>query len=116
DAGDDLRRVAQVPDGVARIDALRGVAQEEVAAALEAAALEDRAQDVQGGARVRRRLKDDHLARAQMLRDRLGRRDDVLQIGRPRLRQRSRDADGQGVELGDDAEVVTGVQTALDGG
>ena len=53
--GDDLRRVAETPRGVARIDALRAVAEVEVRPGPQARArLQDRREDLLGGARVGR--------------------------------------------------------------
>ena len=99
-ARDQLRRVLDRVPVVARVDALRRVAEEEVAPDASARRLEDREDDLLGRSRIRRRLKDDELAVSEVRCHGLGGRDDVGQVGRPRLRERRRDADRQRIELG----------------
>ena len=96
-AAHDLGRVVHAVRRVARVDALRGERQVEVAADREAGALEDRAHDLLGRARPGRRLEDDEHARADVARDRLGRRRDRAQVGTALVGQRGRDADDHGV-------------------
>ena len=63
-------------------------------------ALEDRQHDLLGRARVGGRLEHDQLAGAQVRGHGLGRRDDVGEVRRARLRQRRGHADRERVELG----------------
>jgi hypothetical protein len=114
DAGDELGRRADVVVGVARVDALGRVAQEEVAADLPAGLGEDREHDLLRGAGICRRLQHDQHPRVQMPRHGLGRRHDVGHVGRARLGQRRGYADRQRVEVRDRREVRRGGQSLAD--
>ena len=101
DARDDLWRVAHRPLAAARVDALGGVAEEELLADGAPAAREDRQHDLLRRAGVRRRLQDDERpVVAQVPRGRLGRGDDEREVGRARLGQRRGDADRDRVQVG----------------
>ena len=70
DARHDLGRVAEAPRGVAGVDALGRVAEEEVVAGAKATApLEDRPHELFGGAGIGRRLEHDERAGAKVARD-----------------------------------------------
>ena len=102
DAGDELGGVLDRERRVAGIDAFRRVAEEEVLAHLAARPLfEDRQDDLLRRPRMRRRLEDDQHSRLDVRADGLSRGDDEVEVGRTRLRERRRDADRQGVEIGD---------------
>ena len=78
---------------VARIDALGRENQVEILAGFQAAALEDGLHHLFSGAGIGRALQDDHLAGAQARHDPLGRRDNVLQVGRLHVVEGCRHAD-----------------------
>jgi hypothetical protein len=77
DAADDFRRVARVPLGICRIDALRRKREKEVAPGDQSAPFEHRAHHFFGGAGVSGRLEHHQLTCAQILRHLLDRRHDV---------------------------------------
>ena len=114
DAGHELGGVADRVLLVARVHPLGRVAEEEVLADLLAAALQDRQHDLLGGAGVRRGLEHDELARPQVGRHRLGRRHDVGDVRRARLRQRRGHADRDRVELADHPVVRGGGEAAVE--
>jgi hypothetical protein len=100
DAGDDLGGVDERPGRVARVDALRAVADAEVAAGGEPGALlEDRDDQLLGRAGVRRRLEDDRGAGAQVAGERARGRLDEGQV-RVALAQWRRHGDHGDVEAG----------------
>ena len=90
DAGDDLRGLLEAPDGVARVDPLRAVAEVEVGARDQARALlQDRREQLLGGAGVGGRLQDDGGSGAQVAGEGDRRLLDVAQV-RGALVQRGR--------------------------
>ena len=91
--------------GVARIHALGRERQEDVAADLEAAALERRLHHLVGRARVGRGLEDDQHAGMEVRRDRLDRRDHEGEVRILGLAERRRHADVHGVERPQHGEV-----------
>ena len=100
DARDDLGRVDERPGRVAGVDALGAVAEVEVDADRQAGArLEDRTDELLGGARVRGRLEDHGDAGPQEAGQRGGRRLDVGEVG-VALAQRRGDGDHGDVEAG----------------
>ena len=66
---------------VAGVDALRAVAEREVAAGTQAGRLEDRPQELFGRARVRGGLEHDERAGLEVARDVLGRRQHHREVG-----------------------------------
>ncbi len=96
DLGDGLRRPVLTP----RIDPLGREREVEVLAAGEAAsALEDRLHLLARRARIRRRLEDDEVTRAQPRRDLLRCRDEDPQVGLALSRERGRQGDENRVGL-----------------
>ena len=77
------------------------------------AGAQDRQDDLAGGARVGRALQDDELAGPQPRGDRLGRVDDVGEVGLAGLGQRRRDADDDDVRLVEPIERSRGLEALL---
>jgi hypothetical protein len=94
------------------VDARGREGKKEVPAGNQPAALEHRTDDLVGGARIRGGLEHDQLARVKVFAHLLDCRNDVGKVGVFRLAQRRRDADADGIGLGEDREVFRGRQPA----
>ena len=82
----------------------------EVGSRNEAGLLQDRADNLVGGAGIRRRLKDDEHPRAQVVSDRRDRRDHRAEVRPALVRQRGGHADHDGSGLGEAARVGGGLK------
>ena len=118
-AGGDLADRRQPVLAVARVDALRAVAREEVAVELEAGApLEDRHADLLGAAGEYRRLVNDDVAALQDVPDRLARpleRPEVRPLVGVDRRRHGHDVDAAGLQvlgLGREPQPLGGAQLA----
>jgi hypothetical protein len=98
-ASDDLGYRPRIVGFAAGILALGGVGEEEVDAALQPRALEDRLHDVARRPRIGRRFEHHELARAQMPRDLLGGpgHEGQVRLALPGQRRRHGDEDGVGL-------------------
>ena len=100
DPADDLGRGAQRVVGPAGIDALGREGEVDVLADAQAGRLEQGHQPLAGGARIGGRLEHDQLAGLEHLGQRLRRGVERPEVGLAVLVQRRRDADDDGVGLG----------------
>ena len=114
DARHDLGRVHEAPPRVAGVDALGRVAEEELAR-LQSRLLEQRTDQLVGGARVRRRLEDHQRTGAQPAGQRRRRVLDVGEVGGA-VTQRCRHRDDRHVERADVGRVAHGAVAGVERG
>ena len=113
DARYDLRRVHERPRGVAGIDALGRVAEEEVGARREAGRLEDRAQELLGRPGIRGRLQHDERSRFEALRQVATGRLDEREVGSA-VAERRRHGDHGDLERTEVERIARGVVAAVE--
>jgi hypothetical protein len=115
-AADQLGDVARVELRVARILPLGREDQEQVLADREAAALDDRLQDLLGGPRPGGAFQGDQLPAPQVRRHRLGGADHVRQVRLPHPVERGGHADDQRIGLAGQRKIGGGAQAGGPGG
>ena len=107
---DDLRGVLRFPYWVSGIHPLGREAQEEVLAYLQAGALQRGKEYLPGRPRIRGRLQNHELPRAQRLCHRFRRGDHKRDVRILRFRQRSRHRNRDGITLGEPSHIGGGLQ------
>ena len=112
DAADHFRNVLGLKLRIARIDALRREAQEEVLAHLQLRLLEHRQHQFVGGAGIGGRFQDHQHAGVKVFGDLLAGVDDVAHVRIFGLAQRRRHADVDGVQVRDRGEIGGGAKLA----
>ena len=107
---DDLRGILRFPDLVSGVHTLGRKAQEKILAHRKPGTLEHGKEYLPGRAGIGRRLQNDELPGAQRRRHGLGGGEHEGDVGIPRLRQRGRHRNRDGVALGEAGHIGRGLQ------